>query len=1278
MEFRRCMPPCTRFMAREDPHSKCILCLGFSHAREAVYGTSNCKICDDFRLITLRSRLEDYERESSKFSRRASSTNAPPREIAASRRAASWGSDVELEEMESEQTGLAFSLPPSPDRARANSPVEFLPDFLFPSPKARDFVSFGLDDILHTAASDSEDFGPALADALPPSGQEARPSAAYSELVDVLSRATEKLALDWPDEPRESRASKLDDRFLIGAHSKLERRKLPFFSDLHREISSSWKQPFSSRLTNAAAADFTNLVGSVEQGYSAMPVIEDTLASHLSPSLAPSWKSRPLLPSKPCRTTFALIGKSYIPSLHTMAILQAYQVDVLKEMDEGTGLTPEAVKELRRATDLALRATKHTARAVGRFMAASVAAERHLWLNLTEIREKEKTFLMDAPISQSGLFGEAVSAVVDKFRSAKTQSAALNQFMPRRARDFSTPSSSVSREQPPPRREPPSGGAQATRLPPTTVWGARGQSSSRQQPRKRVNMKRPNKPAASANPGRSWPPGRNEESRFTVTGRGQTAKAFLPAPNALSSLKSVTTTLRGLVCRSNSPSFSLGLAVGGRVRLSPFAARPFAAGEPHVRRHSCFSPAVYGTRAGHPQHFSLRHPEQGRRGLSFTVEGAAASRPSRHPISGMSSLARHYDSSVTLPSRMGAFTRGIAVGSPHNSNRLHSSVWEKSPPFRRGSPDSSKQRRCLLVRELSSHLQKGAIEEVPQSEVEQGFFSRYFLVPKRDGGLRPILDLRRLNLSLYKGKFKMLTMRTIMSQVQEGDWFVTIDLKDAYFHIQVVHRHRRFLRFAFGGKAYQYKVLPFGLALAPRTFTKCMDAALAPLRLQGIRVLNYLDDWLILAHSRELVSRHRDIVLGHIHSLGLRMNAKKSVLLPSQRTVFLGVRLDSVQMQARLAPARIPVFTACLARFKLGHHVSVGTCRRLLGLMAAASPVLPLGLLHMRPFLWWMKELRLHPTVPATCLVRVSRSCCRRLLMWRDPVFLRSGVRMGAIHRRHMITTDASMTDWGAVFEGRPASGEWKEEFLFWHINCLELRAVFLALKYFLPVLGEHHVIVRTDNMAVVSHINRQGGSRSRTLDRLTRHLLLWSQDKFLSLRAVHVPGVLNLAADFLSRQKLKPGEWMLNRQTVSQIWDLFGKAEVDLFASQGSSQCPLWFSLNFPTTLGIDAFAHPWPNVSLYAFPPIKLIPAVLCRVKVSGARLLLIAPFWPSQTWFSELTPLLYRPPWEIPIRRDLLSQLQGKIWHPQPELWKLWVWPIQGQGLWLMVCLPKFRKP
>ncbi len=79
---------------------------------------------------------------------------------------------------------------------RANSPVEFMQDYLFPSPRARDTVSFRIDDVLLTAASDSEDFGPSLADALPLSGQEARPSPAYSELVDdrptqLLNRPTQ-------------------------------------------------------------------------------------------------------------------------------------------------------------------------------------------------------------------------------------------------------------------------------------------------------------------------------------------------------------------------------------------------------------------------------------------------------------------------------------------------------------------------------------------------------------------------------------------------------------------------------------------------------------------------------------------------------------------------------------------------------------------------------------------------------------------------------------------------------------------------------------------------------------------------------------------------------------------------------------------------------------------------------------------------------------------------------------------------------------------------------
>ncbi len=210
-----------------------------------------------------------------------------------------------------------------------------------------------------------------------------------------------------------------------------------------------------------------------------------------------------------------------------------------------------------------------------------------------------------------------------------------------------------------------------------------------------------------------------------------------------------------------------------------------------------------------------------------------------------------------------------------------------------------------MEQEAHSLLVKEAIERVPPLDREFGFYSQYFIVPKKDGGLRPILDLRHLNRSLRRFRFKMFTIPIIVSQIRYEDWFVTIDLKDAYFHVSIIPSHRKFLRFAFGGETFQYRVLPFGLALSPRTFTKCMDAALVPLRLQGVRLLYYIDDLLILAQSREIAVWHRDVILGHIWCLGLRLNTKNSVLSPFQRIKFLGVVWDSTTMRAQLSPARM-------------------------------------------------------------------------------------------------------------------------------------------------------------------------------------------------------------------------------------------------------------------------------------------------------------------------------------------------------------------------------------
>ncbi len=305
---------------------------------------------------------------------------------------------------------------------------------------------------------------------------------------------------------------------------------------------------------------------------------------------------------------------------------------------------------------------------------------------------------------------------------------------------------------------------------------------------------------------------------------------------------------------------------------------------------------------------------------------------------------------------MGVSTGGIAVGSPHNSNRLHSSVWEKSPPLRRGSPDSSKQRLQGLCSTTGTFLP-------PTERSNRGSTA----VGSRTRVLQPLLPRSKegRRLEAYSGStaFEFFPLQREVQDADDKNHHVSGPGRGLVCH----HRPERCI-FSHPGRSKTQEVpsvclwregLPIqGPALRPgfgaENVYEMHGCCTGPLRLQGIRVLYYLDDWLILAHSRELVSRHRDIVLGHIHSLGLRMNAKKSVLLPSQRTVFLGVHLDSVQMQACLAPARIPDLTACLARFKLGHHVSVGTCCRLLGLMAAASPVLPLGLLHMsRSFGGW-------------------------------------------------------------------------------------------------------------------------------------------------------------------------------------------------------------------------------------------------------------------------------------------------------------------------------------
>ncbi len=383
----------------------------------------------------------------------------------------------------------------------------------------------------------------------------------------------------------------------------------------------------------------------------------------------------------------------------------------------------------------------------------------------------------------------------------------------------------------------------------------------------------------------------------------------------------------------------------------------------------------------------------------------------------------------------------------------------------------------VLRAEVAVLLAKDVIEPVPPAEMKSGFYSPYFIVPKKGGGLRPILDLRVLNRALHKLPFWMLTQRRIFQCVRPFDWFAAIDLKDAYFHVSILPRHRPFLRFAFEGRAYQYKALPFGLSLSPRVFTKVVEAALVPLREAGIRILNYLDDWLILAQFRALLCEHRDMVLSHLSRLGLQVNREKSKLSPTQRISFLGMELDSVNLTARLSEERAQSMLRCLESLQCKRAVPLKHFQRLLGHMASSAAITPLGLLHMRPLQRW-----LHDRVPrwawrhGTYRVSLTPSCRRTFSPWSDLAFLRAGVPLEQVSRHVVVSTDASATGWGAMCNGHAAAGLWTGPQLQWHINCLELLAVWLALRRFRTLLHEKHVLVRSDNTATVAYINHQGG----------------------------------------------------------------------------------------------------------------------------------------------------------------------------------------------------------
>ena len=510
----------------------------------------------------------------------------------------------------------------------------------------------------------------------------------------------------------------------------------------------------------------------------------------------------------------------------------------------------------------------------------------------------------------------------------------------------------------------------------------------------------------------------------------------------------------------------------------------------------------------------------------------------------------------------------------------------------------------------------------------------------------------------------METVPSVLLSVREGNFLASLDLKDAYFQIPIHPSSRKLLRFTSEGTVCQFRAMCFGLSTAPQVFTRVFAVVSEWAHSHGIRLLHYLDNWLVLASSEREAQQAVQSFLSLCRTLGIVMN-EKSDLVPSQTAKYLSMTIDTEAGKVFPSLASVEKFLTVTESFCTMDALPSQLWQVILGHLASLERLVPHSRLQMRSLQWHLKVHWSLESDPPSLPVPLPREVRRDLSWWMARDHLLTVVRFWTPAPDLHLYSDASCSGRGAHVLDQHVSGVWSDQEKLPHINLLEIKALFLGLQAFREDVIGHHVTAMCDNSTVVAYVNKQGGTVSRALCSLASRLLRWMESLDIHLDARYLPGQANVLADLLSRRRQIVGtEWSLHPQVARSLLRVWGNPLIDLFAMTLNAKLPRYCSLvPDPQAVFEDAFRHPWDDLDLYAFPP-SLIGQVISRVRESlHLAMTLAAPLWPEKEWFADHLLLLTQPPLTLPWWDSLLWQPHCSLFHQGVHTLNLHTWRLSN---------------